>query len=255
MRITPARISATPATTLVMLVVIAGAATAAVTACAPIDADASSPETAPATVSAPAAPGSTSGPSEEDLPPGWDEPGDGPAPVPADALSPEQLLALVRLPATGATTAATCTEVDAHLRFVDAALGHRFGVLTVENTGGGPCELVGYPGLGGRGAWGSTFQWALEQRDPVNPDATQDPVRLAPGEHAVANLEWTGELAGAASERLALAVVQMAAETTPVAIVIAPDGAPGEPDAGFDIGMSTTVRIGPFALLARTTSP
>lgn len=204
---------------------------------------------------APAAPGSTPGPAEKDLPPGWDEPGDGPTPAPADALAPEQLRALLRLPATGPDTATTCADVEAHVTFVDAALGHRFGVLTVENTGQEPCELVGYPGLGGRGTWGSTFQWALEQRDPLDSEPAQETVVLAPGAQAVANLEWTGELAGAEAEHLALAVVQLAAGTEPVTIVIDPDGPPGAPDSGIDIGMATTVRVGPFTPAPPPTLP
>lgn len=209
-------------------------------ACAAFDEPRSTPTAAP--------PASTPGPSEKDLAPGWDEPGDGPAPTPAADLTPSQLREMLRLPATGPATATTCTDVDVHVTELDVAMGHRFGTLVVENAGATDCELQGYPGLGARGAWGSTFVLALEQRDPLDPGSSVQPlVPLPPGGRAVANLEWTGALGGAESERAALLVVQLAVGTVPVTVALDPDGVRGDRDVIVDLGTETTVRVGPFA--------
>lgn len=201
----------------------------------------------PAATPTPNAPASTPGPTESDLPPGWDEPGDGPTPTPADELTAEQLSSILRLPATAPVSAATCTDVDVHLTFVDAATGHRYGILSVENVGDARCEVRGYPGLGVRGSWGSTFVLALEQRDPIDGGTQQGVVPLDPGARAVANVEWTGALAGAESEHAELLVVQLAAGATPVTVPVSYDGGHGTRDVGIDIGMETTVRVGPLA--------
>ncbi|MBD9700054.1 hypothetical protein IGS67_11215 [Flavimobilis sp. GY10621] len=84
-------------------------------ACAALDEPGSTPTAAP--------PASTPGPSEDDLVPGWDEPGDGPAPTPAADLTPSQLREMLRLPATGPPTSTTCTDVDVHVTELDVAMG------------------------------------------------------------------------------------------------------------------------------------
>ena len=195
-----------------------------------------------------ATPTSVPGPAEGDLAPGWDEPGDAPT-TPDAELTPVDLAAMLRLPATAASSPTSCSpeDVTVSLTFVDAAMGHRFGVLKVVNASFEECSVQGYPGIGARGGWGSTFQLAAEQRDPIDPGATQDEVMLAPGGSAVANMEWTGELAGAASEPISLLVVQLTADGDPIAHpVLGESTDKGEPETGIDIGMMTTVRIGPL---------
>lgn len=195
-----------------------------------------------------AAPSSVPGPSEQDLPPGWDEPGDGVVTADAD-LTQEELRALLRLPATASSTDSSCLPeaVEVSLTFTDAALGHRFGVLEVVNASARECTVQGYPGFGARGAWGGTFQLVAEQRDPIDPSATQDEVLLAPGASAVASVEWTGELGGAESEPISLLVLQLTADGPVVAHPVSAEGAgDGAPDSGIDISMMTTVRMGPL---------
>ena len=206
-----------------------------------------SPAQTPAEPS-PAAPSSVPGPSEQDLGPGWDEKGD--APVTPDAeLTAADLAGMLRLPATAASTSTSCRPeaVTVSLMFSDAAMGHRYGVLKVVNDSSEACSVQGYPGIGARGGWGSTFQLAAEQRDPIAPSATQDEVMLAPGGSAVANMEWTGELAGAQSEPISLLVVQLTTDGEVIGHPVSAEstGIP-EPDTGIDIGMMTTVRVGPL---------
>lgn len=195
-----------------------------------------------------AAPAATS-PGADDLAPGWDESPDTPEPTPDAALDASQLADILRLPASAPATNKSCRrdDVAVSLTFMDAAMGHRFGVLAVENLSGEPCAVAGYPGLGVRGAWGSTFLLDVEHRDPLEPAPDSGPVTLAAGERAQANVEWTGELAGAASEPVSLLVVQLAASQDALGNAVSMDGPPGEPNTGIDIGMFTTVRVGPFA--------
>ncbi len=223
----------TPAAlTVAALIVVA----LAVSACAGTDAD-------PSTRTA-----ASTSPGPDDLAPGWDEPRDGPAPTPDADLATAQLAEILRLPASAPETPETCApdDVALTLTFTDAALGHRFGVLAVENVSEDPCTVEGYPGLGARGAWGATFLLDLEHRDPIDAQAEPATVTVAAGERAHANVEWTGELAGAASEPVSLLVVQLADGQDAVGHPISMDGASGEPDTGIDIGMLTTVRVGPF---------
>lgn len=195
-----------------------------------------------------ASPSSVPGPSEQDLAPGWDERGDGEVMADAD-LGLQELAGILRLPATATSTATSCRpdDVALSLTFTDAAMGHRYGVLTVENTSPETCSVQGYPGFGARGEWGSTFQLAAEQRDPIDPAATQSEVMLAPGESAAANVEWTGELAGAESEPISLFVVQLTSDGEAIGHPVSAESSGAlAPDTGIDIGMMTTVRIGPL---------
>lgn len=217
--------------------VVLGAAALALGAC-------SAPTDDPPPTLEPAAPTSPDEPA-----PGWDESPDTPQPTPDTALDAGQLADILRLPASAPAAGESCMPDDVafSLTFMDAALGHRFGVLAVENLSQEPCTVEGYPGLGARGAWGSTFLLDVEHRDPLDQAPDPGPVTLGPGERAQANVEWTGELAGAASEPVSLLVVQLADGLDAAGHVISLDGPSGEPDTGIDIGMFTTVRVGPFS--------
>jgi hypothetical protein len=70
-------------------------------------------------------------------------------------------------------------------------------------------------------------------------------VRLVPGGEAQALVEWTGDLAGHDAERASLFVVQLASGQVPVPLPARIGGVPaGEGDV--DVGMFTTLRLGPF---------
>jgi len=193
-----------------------------------------------------AEPGATTAePGYEELSPGWDESPDGPAPVPDAELDDAALTALLRTRAT-ASGAGHCAadQVALTLEGFDQAAGHRYSRVVVRNTGDVPCVVEGVPGLGARGAWGTTF---VNEVGPGTSETPAAPVRLAPGEQAWSDLEWTGDLAGAApeSERVSLLVLQLARGQVPVAVParIAGD-APDDPP--LDIGPLTTVRLTPF---------
>ncbi|MCG2801019.1 MAG: DUF4232 domain-containing protein [Cellulomonas sp.] len=172
------------------------------------------------------------GPAEP--PPGRDQQPDSPI-VPDSALTQQQLDALLLVAATGPDGAGGCPAdaVTYAVQQLDAAAGHRYGTLTATNSSSATCTVAGYPGLGGRGTWGHTADWSMD-RDAAPDGSTV--VTLAPGVAAIASLEWTGELAGADSERLSMLAVQLA-QGQPATSVN-----PGS----TDIGMLTTVRIGPW---------
>lgn len=180
--------------------------------------------------------------AEGDLPSGWDGPDDGP--ITPDAELPQgDVDALLRVTATGEAAASACTadEVTYELAGFDAAAGHRFATLLVRNSSARECTVSGYLGIGGRGEWGHAFELEAEQ-GPVNGEGEEaSTVRLAPGEAAQAWLEWTGGLAGAQQEHLSSFALQLAAGQ-PAAMVAAagPGGTP------LDVGMFSTVRIGPL---------
>ncbi|MFJ9315280.1 DUF4232 domain-containing protein [Pimelobacter simplex] len=187
----------------------------------------------------------TAAPGFEELSPGWDESPDGPAPTPDDRLDDAALTALLRTRAT-ASGADHCTagQVTVTLEGYDQAAGHRYSRVVVRNSGDEPCVVEGVPGVGARGAWGTTF---VNEVGPGSSDVPAEPVRLAPGERATSDLEWTGDLAGAApgSERISLLVLQLARGQVPVAVParIAGD-TPDDPP--LDIGPLTTLRLAPF---------
>lgn len=163
--------------------------------------------------------------------PGWDEQPDSSV-VPDAALTTDQVDALLRVGATGVDAPGVCAGdgVDYTVTQVDAAAGHRYGALTVTNRSPTTCTVSGSPGLGGRGTWGQTFQWSVEQ----STDGGAATVTLSPGAAATAALEWTGELAGAGAEQLSVLAVQLARGQHAVRVV------PGT----TDLGMLTTVRVG-----------
>ncbi|WP_182111239.1 DUF4232 domain-containing protein [Actinotalea sp. JY-7876] len=206
----------------------AGLALGALTGCGP-SGDPPAPSARPPATAAP--------PTEGDLPPGWDEAPDSPV-VPDHELSQADVDALLRVTATGPQDATTCdgNAVTYELTGFDAALGHRYATLVVTNTGEGACTVSGYVGLGARGTWGHRLELLAEQRAADGGAATPRPVELPPGGSARAALEWTGELAGAESEPVSSLAVQLA-HGQPARLVTA---------VGLDIGMLTTVRIGPL---------
>lgn len=196
-------------------------------------------------------------PHESELGPGWDEEPDT-APEVADAdLSAAELHDLLRLTATADSSPTSCAPDDVGLGLVfnDSAMGHRYGQLWVRNSSDMPCTIEGFAGFGARGEWGSKFLLTAEQVDPLTANTDQVVLTLAPGEHAYADMEWTGELAGAVSEPMSLLIVQLAHDQDVIGHPVTgqysskadPAGsAPGVFDEGIDIGMLTTVRVGPF---------
>ncbi|MET0820210.1 MAG: DUF4232 domain-containing protein [Aeromicrobium sp.] len=189
-------------------------------------------------------------PSEGVLTPGFDQEPDGER-VPDASLSPADITGLLRIEATSRAGRDTCTgeQLSTVIDNLDAAAGHRYGRLLLTNTSDRPCSIEGYPGIGARGAWGNTLQLAAEQREPRDGVVTPGQVMLAPGDEAVADLEWTGELAGAESEKASMIAVQLgrgqdAFGIPAVAAVAADSGAQSGDSVPLDIGMLTTVRIG-----------
>ncbi|MDQ6525740.1 DUF4232 domain-containing protein [Nocardioides sp. LHD-245] len=163
-----------------------------------------------------------------------------PEPRPADDLA-----SLLRTRATaGGPGSCGPEQVAVTLEGYDVALGHRYTRITVRNLSDRPCRLEGAPGIGARGANGSTFEPAVEQAN--TPAAT--PVELAPGAAAGSALEWTGELAGADSEHASLLVLQLAADQPPVSVPARLVGDTEETDP-LDIGPLTTLRLAPFTAL------
>lgn len=185
----------------------------------------------------------TAPPGLDEVPPGFDEPLDGPPPAKDEALDGAALTALLR---TRASVAADghCTrdQVMVVLEGNDSSLGHRYSRLVVRNTSARSCVVEGVPGIGVRGAWGSRFVPEVEHTDR---DVDGEPVvprriRLEPGDRATAGIEWTGDLAGAESEQASMLVVQLAQGQVPAAVPAVAGGAP------VDIGQFTTIVLAPF---------
>ncbi len=131
---------------------------------------------------------------------------DGPSPTPDGELTVDDLMGLIRTPASGRSTAGSCMPDDVRLSLLRRR--HRYAQLTATNISGRTCELVGWPGIGVRGEWGTPLPVVAEhstiQVDQVGvPPADSDtPVALAAGGHAVAEFEWTGALAGTRDEHV-----------------------------------------------------
>lgn len=205
--------------------------------------------------SAPVQPPLSAGPpSESELSPGWDEASDGPSPTPDADLSDAALTALLRTRSSSAQGDESCGpgEVTARLSGVDAALGHRYTSLVVTNTGSRGCTVDGVPGVGARGEWGHRFTLTVERGSSTSGDP--GPVRLEPGAEAQALVVWTGVLAGHDAEHASLLVVQLASGQAPVPVparvVDVPAGR-----GSLDVGMLTTLRIGPFEPRREGTAP
>lgn len=177
-------------------------------------------------------------PSDADRP-------DGPPPTPDSELTAADLERLITVPASAQPIADSCTAADVRLSLggIDAAAGHRYAQLKATNTADRACSLVGWPGLGLRGGWGTALPIVAE-RSTMQVDRigvpSADPataVTLAAGGSAVAEFEWTGALAGNRDEHASLIAIQLTADSTPV-------GLPIEPAQHVDIGPETTVRVG-----------
>lgn len=180
----------------------------------------------------------------EEVPPGWDERPDGPSPTPDAALDDAALTALLRTRASVRAGERHCRpdQVRASLEGYDQAVGTRFTRIVVRNTSARPCVLEGIAGIGVRGAWGRTFVPEVVAGDGAMGGVTSSPVEVAPGGRATADLEWSGELGGAESERASLLVVQLAGGQVPVPVP-ARIGTSTDP---LDIGMFTTLDVSPF---------
>lgn len=194
---------------------------------------------------------------ESELGPGWDEEPDGEPASPDQDLTSEELNDLLRLAAPAASAPDSCGpgDVELGLAFSDAATGHRFGQVWVRNSSDSECSVDGFPGFGARGEYGSKFLLEIEHVEPGGMTSPDGVVSLAPGEQAFANVEWSGELAGAASEPISLFVLQLASDQDALGHPVTgsysqnaePGGSePGALDVGIDIGMQTTVRLGAF---------
>lgn len=179
-------------------------------------------------------------PSDADRP-------DGPSPTPDGELTASDLKGLIRVPASARSTADSCSPHDVRLSLsgIEAAAGHRYAQLIATNTSDRTCQLVGWPGLGLRGAWGTAFP-ILAERSTMQVDRigvpTADPATgatLASGDRAAAEFEWTGALAGTRDEPVSLIAVQFAADGIPVAFRV-------DPADHVDVGPQTTVRVGPW---------
>lgn len=188
----------------------------------------------------------------DELPPGFDEMPDGEI-TPDSALSSADITALLRIPASDAATPDSCRpdEVSVSIEGLDAAAGHRYARVVLTNVSSRSCTVSGFPGIGARGEWGNTFELAAEHRDPSASPVTPTVVTLQPGAAGFANLEWTGELAGAESEKISMLVLQLAqgqdAFGVPaVGAVSADSGDLSGQAMPLDIGILTTVRIGPL---------
>lgn len=185
---------------------------------------------------------------ESEAAPGVDEPDDRPV-VPFAALDDDARRALLRLPASDAGGEGACgpADVRAALVFEDAALGHRYGTITITNAGAEPCSLRGYPGLGARGAYGHRFTPEVQQLPFTegfqhgDEGAVATDLRVPAGGAAQVRIEWSGALGGAESEPLGDLVLQLHADQPPLRVEDA------EREAA-DIGAFTSLRVGPFSL-------
>lgn len=156
---------------------------------------------------------------------------DGPPPTPDARLPTSALRTLLRTAASGN---GTCSAAQLRLRLggIDAALGHRYTTIRATNSSSTACTLVGYPGLGFRGEWGTAFPVAAERSSieltGIGNEKPNQALRLAPGQTAVAPLEWTGSLAGAYDEKASLLVVQPSEGAVPIRLLMLGD----KPDLG-----------------------
>ncbi|WP_408896957.1 DUF4232 domain-containing protein [Nocardioides sp. R1-1] len=186
----------------------------------------------------------TAPPGLDEVPPGYDERPDGAAPPADDELGDAALTALLRTRSSvRADGHCTPEQVAVTLEGLDSSLGHRYSRIVVRNRSREACAVEGVPGIGLRGQWGSRFVPEVEHSDrSLNGDPVASaPLRLAPGERAASDLEWTGDLAGAEAEPASLLVVQLASGQVPVAI-------PARVGTEWlDFGQFTTLRLTPFA--------
>ncbi|KAB1660581.1 DUF4232 domain-containing protein [Pseudoclavibacter sp. CFCC 13796] len=240
------------------LLILAGVT---LTACSSVGAD------LPPQTSEPPAPVSITPNTDAEVSPGWDQQPDT-AVTPDAELGQAEVDALLRKTASNpaASVRQACLPEQITFAFTqsDAALGHRYASLVAANSSNRSCTVIGWPGIGGRGEWGSAFLLDVEDSptDPFANDAPNiaQPVTLAPGQGAKATLEWTGDLRGSQSEALSSLVVQLASDqhaklySPPTDDAAAAAISAATPEWGgsrigvagrdeIDIGMSTTVRV------------
>lgn len=173
---------------------------------------------------------------------------DSPAATPDDELTAAELAALVRLDASAEPAAGRCAPDDVHLglRGFDGAAGHRYAQILATNVSGQPCTLLGWPGMGFRGQWGTAFPLVAERDETPSdragavPHDPAEPVTLGPDGSAAADLEWTGARAGATEEKVSLFAVQLV-DGGPVASLLIPAA------DHVDIGETTSVRVRQWA--------
>ncbi|MCR1783833.1 DUF4232 domain-containing protein [Nocardioides carbamazepini] len=199
------------------------------------------PESTPPEPAEPA--GTTAPPGLEEVPPGYDESPDGSLPPADDELDGAALTAVLRTRSSvRADGHCAPDQVAVTLEGLDSSLGHRYSRIVVRNSSKETCVVEGVPGIGVRGRWGSTFVPEVEHSDrSINGDPVSSAsIRLAPGERAASDLEWTGDLAGAEAEPASLVVVQLASGQLPAAV-------PARVGTEIlDIGQFTTIRLTPF---------
>ncbi|WP_110240283.1 DUF4232 domain-containing protein [Nocardioides gilvus] len=223
---------------------LTAALTGAVLALSACGADESPAAESTPTVSEP--PTTAGAPDESELAPGWDEAPDGPAPTADADLSDAALKKLLRTRSSAGNSADSCgpDDVTAQLSGIDVALGHRYTSLVVKNTSSRPCVVDAVAGVGARGEWGNRFTLTVQPGSSIS-GASGASVRLAPGGEAGALMEWTGELAGHDAEKASMLVVQLAPGQVPVRVAARLNDVPDE-ESALDIGMLTTIKLGPF---------
>lgn len=166
-----------------------------------------------------------------------------PATVSATAATPSEQappdVGVLRLQATQQATARSCgpRDVSVALTSAEPALGHRYARAVLRNNTGSACVVDGFPGIGGRGESGDPLELAAEHRQRTGERTPTEVVPVPPAGEAYANVEWTGSLAGAETERITVLALQLAEGQPPVVV---------RTTESLDIGNGTTVRIGPW---------
>lgn len=161
------------------------------------------------------------------------------APKPITDLTSEERRAFLLLEAKGEPQEPSCTPKDVIFRyqFNDAAAGHRYAVIEVENISAQDCGLGFFPGMGVASTDGEPMSPRLEvsDRDISNEPVTPRAIVLSPGAKAFSEIEWTGELAGNWQPHLGAFAIQLA-----------PGGDVAmyePPEPIIDLGNGTTLRF------------
>lgn len=157
--------------------------------------------------------------------------------APSEEAAPD--VGVLRLRATQRATTRSCAPQDVVVTLtpVEPALGHRYARVVLRNVTDSACVVEGFPGIGGRGESGDPLEFAAEQRQRTGERTSAEVVSVPPAGEAYANVEWTGNLAGAETERITALALQVAGGQPPVVARTA---------ESLDIGNGTTVRIGPW---------
>ena len=212
----------------------------------------STPSSSRALVSPPPtknAPTSVGEASESEVGRDWDQRPDTPIPS-ESALTDEQKVAFLRIGATDPAPRDACdpTKLVGQLIFLDAAAGSRLGELRLRNDGPA-CTLSGFPGIGFLGEWGHAFEVQVAQDPRIfggDKDTVVTSIPLATGEQATLDVMWGSELAGAESEKAQTMYVQLYQDSVPLAVDLAAEPIAALDHHTTDIGMFTSVEVGPF---------